>query len=79
MEHIRGSSELVHLVAEFVSQVPEIRIRVCNAAAARDEREFVLYCMTAFRRTRWNFPLDRAVEWGGAVGQARRADVEPER
>jgi deoxyribodipyrimidine photo-lyase len=42
---------------------------VCNAAAARDAGEFVLYWMIAFRRTRWNFALDRAVEWAVQLGK----------
>ncbi len=46
-----------------MSQVPDIRIRPCNGAAVRGDGEFVLYWMIAFRRTRWNFALDRAVEW----------------
>jgi deoxyribodipyrimidine photo-lyase len=46
-----------------LSPVPAIRIRSFNGAAPRPGGEFVLYWMTAFRRTRWNFALDRAVEW----------------
>lgn len=46
-----------------MSQVPGIRIRVSNAVPVRGEGGFVLYWMIAFRRTRWNFALDRAVEW----------------
>ncbi len=43
--------------------VPSIRIRICNDAPLRPDGEFVLYWMTAFRRLKWNFALDRAVEW----------------
>ncbi len=43
--------------------VPAIRIRESNNAAVRAEGEFVLYWMIAFRRTEWNFSLQRAVEW----------------
>jgi deoxyribodipyrimidine photo-lyase len=46
-----------------VSQVPEIRIAACNATAVRNDGEFVLYWMIAFRRTHWNFSLQRAIEW----------------
>lgn len=46
-----------------MSQVPEVRIRACNAAAIRDDAPFVLYWMIAARRTHSNFALDRAVEW----------------
>ncbi|MGD9637119.1 MAG: deoxyribodipyrimidine photolyase, partial [Pirellulales bacterium] len=45
------------------SAVPEIRVRAGNAAAVRADGEFVLYWMTANRRTRWNYSLQRAVEW----------------
>lgn len=43
--------------------VPEIRITTLNAAAPRSEGASVLYWMIAFRRTKWNFSLDRAIEW----------------
>jgi deoxyribodipyrimidine photo-lyase len=43
--------------------VPEIRIRSCNSAPVRQDGQFVLYWMIAFRRVTWNFALDRAVEW----------------
>jgi deoxyribodipyrimidine photo-lyase len=43
--------------------VPEIRIHACNAGPVRAEGEFILYWMIAFRRTQWNFSLQRAVEW----------------
>jgi deoxyribodipyrimidine photo-lyase len=43
--------------------VPASRIRACNRAAVRADGEFVLYWMIAFRRTEWNFSLQRAVEW----------------
>ncbi len=45
------------------SQVPALRIRECNAAPVHPDRDFVLYWMIAFRRTEWNFSLQRAVEW----------------
>lgn len=48
--------------------VPAIRVRELNARPCRAERDYVLYWMTAFRRTRWNFALERAVE------HARRLD-----
>ena len=43
--------------------VPAIRIRNGNQAAVRSDGEFVLYWLIAFRRTEWNFSLQRAVEW----------------
>lgn len=47
----------------IVERVPEIRIRNVGASAASRDGEYVLYWMTAFRRTEWNFSLQRAVEW----------------
>jgi deoxyribodipyrimidine photo-lyase len=46
-----------------LSSVPKIRIRSGNALPVRQERAFVLYWMNASRRIKWNFALDRAVEW----------------
>lgn len=48
------------------STVPEIRLssghgeRLVDVAA---EGDYVLYWMTAFRRPRWNFALERAIDW----------------
>jgi deoxyribodipyrimidine photo-lyase len=46
-----------------VNSVPEIRIRKGNAAAARASGDYVLYWMIASRRLRYNFALDRALEY----------------
>jgi deoxyribodipyrimidine photo-lyase len=46
-----------------MSSVPPIRVRPCNGATVRADGDFVLYWMIAFRRTTWNFSLQRAVEW----------------
>ena len=43
--------------------VPAIRIRARNNAPVNAGGDIVLYWMTAFRRTTWNFSLQRAVEW----------------
>ena len=43
--------------------VPEIRISICNPAPPNAQGKYVLYWMTAFRRIKWNFALDRAIEW----------------
>jgi deoxyribodipyrimidine photo-lyase len=43
--------------------VSEFRIRRCNDAPPNAQGDFVLYWMIANRRTRWNFSLQRAVEW----------------
>lgn len=49
--------------------VPKIRIRVCNLAPVRRDGDFVLYWMIAFRRTEWNFSLERAVGWAVELGR----------
>ncbi len=46
-----------------MSSVPAIRIRTANTLPVRQDADFVLYWMIAFRRLTWNFALDRAVEW----------------
>jgi deoxyribodipyrimidine photo-lyase len=43
--------------------VPDIRIVRCNLRAPDSSGDYVLYWMTAFARTGWNFSLQRAVEW----------------
>ncbi|MEM9695577.1 MAG: deoxyribodipyrimidine photolyase, partial [Myxococcota bacterium] len=43
--------------------VPEERIRTLLEAPLRPDGDYVLYWMTAFRRTRSNFSLDRALEY----------------
>ncbi|MEN0110087.1 MAG: deoxyribodipyrimidine photolyase [Planctomycetota bacterium] len=47
------------------SDVPKLRVRNGHAVPrdARTDRDCVLYWMTAFRRPRWNFALQRAVDW----------------
>ena len=40
-----------------------MRRRDLNDAPVNPEGEFVLYWMVAFRRTHYNFALDRAIEW----------------
>jgi deoxyribodipyrimidine photo-lyase len=46
-----------------VGNVPELRVTVMRDVPANDQGHYVLYWMTAFRRARWNFALQRAVEW----------------
>ncbi|MCY2961710.1 MAG: deoxyribodipyrimidine photolyase [Planctomycetota bacterium] len=43
-------------------RVPELRVVARNPRAVRKAGDYVLYWMTANRRTGWNFALDRAVE-----------------
>ncbi len=54
-----------HSTSQYM--VPETRIQACNPAPVRAEGEFVLYWMIAFRRTEWNFSLQRAVEWAAEL------------
>jgi deoxyribodipyrimidine photo-lyase len=42
---------------------PDIRIFSENDAPVQADGDYVLYWMTAFRRTGWNFSLQRAIEW----------------
>ncbi len=44
------------------SIVPEVRINPVNEEPVRPERDYVLYWTTAYRRTTYNFALQRAVE-----------------
>jgi deoxyribodipyrimidine photo-lyase len=46
-----------------MTSVPEIRILECNRVPVNPEGDYVLYWMVAFRRTGWNYSLQRAVEW----------------
>lgn len=45
------------------SPVPNSRVRVAADRPIRADGGFVLYWMTAFRRTRYNYALDQAVAW----------------
>lgn len=49
--------------------VPHLRLRAANDAPVRPDRACVLYWMTAARRTRANFALERAVEHARALGK----------
>lgn len=48
--------------------MPSVRTRVLVDAPARRDGTFVVYWMTAARRTRFNFALDRAVELARELG-----------
>lgn len=50
-----------------MSAVPSLRIRSTNDAPISGSGEYVLYWMTAFRRTQDNFALDRAIEHARAL------------
>lgn len=48
---------------DLESTVPRQRVRNLNGGSPRLDGKFVLYWMTAYRRTRSNFALQRAAEW----------------
>ena len=43
-------------------RVPSVRVARANEAVLNPGGDFVLYWMTAYRRTTWNFALERAIE-----------------
>jgi deoxyribodipyrimidine photo-lyase len=49
--------------------VPSLRLSAKNDAPLRPERGYVLYWMTAARRTRWNFGLQHAIETAVRMGK----------
>lgn len=51
------------------SRIPATRIRVVTDVPERPDGAYVLYWMTAHRRTRYSFALDRAVEWANRLGR----------
>ena len=53
----------------IASEVPEIRVRSLNSAPIQTNGEYVLYWMTAFRRTSYNFSLDRAIDYCKSLGK----------
>jgi deoxyribodipyrimidine photo-lyase len=56
-------------MSDLKSAVPPLRLRSLNHRNVRPDGDYVLYWMTAYRRTRSNFALQRACEW------ARHLDV----
>jgi deoxyribodipyrimidine photo-lyase len=51
------------------SRVPDDRVRVMVDAPVNPAGKYVLYWMTAARRTRSSFALERAVEWSRELGK----------
>lgn len=43
--------------------VPDKRVRQLGSGEVNSEGEYILYWMTAFRRTEWNFALQHALNW----------------
>jgi len=50
------------MISKSISSVPSVRIRTLNPFPVDPAGKFVLYWMTAYRRTHFNFALQRAVE-----------------
>jgi deoxyribodipyrimidine photo-lyase len=48
---------------------PDIRVQAVNARFPATRGDYVLYWMVAARRTRWNFALQRAIEWAERLGK----------
>lgn len=51
------------------NRVPALRLRDVNAAPVRSEREHVVSWMTAARRARFHFGLERVVDWARELGK----------
>lgn len=51
------------------SGVPDSRIRVLGDGSVQAQGDYVLYWMINARRTKWNFGLQRAVEWASELGK----------
>ena len=47
----------------LLSQVPDERVRTFGDRQVRADGDYVLYWMIANRRARWNYSLDRALQW----------------
>jgi deoxyribodipyrimidine photo-lyase len=52
-----------------VSAAPPIRVRAANTMPLRPGRDFVLYWMTAARRTRFNYALEHALYHAATLGK----------
>ena len=46
-----------------MNPVPDIRIQKVNNKNVNSEGKFILYWMISSRRLKWNYSLDRALEW----------------
>ncbi len=46
-----------------MNEIPKTRVSKVNNQAVNPDGAFVLYWMVANRRLKWNYSLDRAVEW----------------
>jgi deoxyribodipyrimidine photo-lyase len=53
----------------MTSNIPSTRVRQANSEAVRPDGSRVVYWMTASRRTRFNYGLQRAAEWARHLGR----------
>ncbi|MDF1839755.1 MAG: deoxyribodipyrimidine photolyase, partial [Planctomycetota bacterium] len=53
----------------MTEQIPNPRVRRLNACQVNPRGRFVLYWMTANRRSTWNHALDQALEWCRELGK----------
>jgi len=57
------------IINPTVGSVPDLRVRKGNRAPVNAAGRFVLYWMIANRRARWNYSLDRAIDWAKELGK----------
>ena len=50
-----------------MNTLPPLRLDVCRDLPPQPAADYVVYWMTAARRTRWNFALQRAVDWASEL------------
>ena len=50
-------------MTELQSKIPSVRVRHVGGKTVNANGEYILYWMIANRRAKWNFSLQRAVEW----------------
>lgn len=60
---------LMALSAMHHLEVPDIRVETLVDQPPNQDGEFILYWMTAFRRTEYNFALQRAAWWAAHLGK----------
>jgi deoxyribodipyrimidine photo-lyase len=53
----------------LMEPVPAIRIRALGEHPPVPQQDYVLYWMTAYRRTTWNYSLQRAIEWASELSK----------
>lgn len=46
-----------------MQEVPAIRVRSVNDSAPNSAGDYILYWMISYRRGKYNFSLDRSIEW----------------